>query len=115
MRNNPTFFIAKSISLSVIKEIIPIVPIILKRISPYSTLLLSLAFSKSASLRKRKNKNKENAGENEKWRRKDNEENHTETSNNIFLQAVKTPAKHQYQAKNRLNYIYGKCLFQSGS
>ena len=50
MRNSPTFFIAKSIFWSVIKEIVPIVPIILKRISPYSTLLLSFTFLKSASL-----------------------------------------------------------------
>ena len=48
--NNPTFFIAKLMSRSMIKEISPIVPIILMRMSNLSTLLRSLILLKSTLL-----------------------------------------------------------------
>lgn len=65
----------------------------------------------SNKLRRQKSKHKENTGESEKWRRRDNEENHIKTSNNIFRQSPKIPRKHKYQKENRHYYIYGKCLF----
>jgi len=48
--NKPTFFIAKLMSCSITREIRPTVPIMLISISRVSTLLRSLALSKSALL-----------------------------------------------------------------